>query len=98
MGFILVNSLPTASASTTGAVYLVPDAQDATVKNMYVTVQTSGGGYTWTQIGSSSFDLTGYATQEWVEGREVDLTQAQYDALVQAGTVDPNKRYYVNEE
>ena len=28
----------------------------------------------------------------------VTLTQAEYDALVQAGTIDPNTYYYIEEE
>ena len=96
-GYILVNTLPTASSSTTGNIYLVPNENNSSIKDMYVTV-VSGGSYVWTKIGTTSVDLTGYATESWVEARDVDLTVAQYEALVNAGTVDPDKRYFVDEE
>lgn len=97
IGFILVQALPAASSATAGAVYLVPDSQDPTIKDMYVTVQDVSGGFGWTQIGTTQINLTGYATEQWVEARDVDLTAEQYEALVQAGAVDPKKRYFVDE-
>lgn len=87
----------TAGSSTMGSIYLVAQSANPSVKDMYITA-TDGGNYVWTKIGSSAVDLTGYATEQWVEARDVDLTVAQYEALVQAGTVDPNKRYFVDEE
>lgn len=98
MGYILVQTLPTASSATTGAVYLVPNAQDSSIKDMYVTVQNVGGGYEWSKIGTTQLNLSGYATEAWVEARDVDLTVAQYEALVQSGAIDPTKRYFVDEE
>ena len=92
--FILVDSLPTAGASTTGGIYLVPNGG---VKDMYITV-VSNGTYAWSKIGSTTVDLDGYATETWVEARDVDLTVQEYEALVNSGTVDPNKRYFVDEE
>lgn len=97
IGFILVQALPAASSATAGAVYLVPDSQDPAIKDMYVTVQDVSGAYGWTQIGTTKINLTGYATEQWVEARDVDLTAEQYEALVQAGGVDPTKRYFVDE-
>lgn len=96
-GYILVTTLPTASASTMGNIYLVPQSGNQNIKDMYVTV-VSGGSYVWTQMGSTTVNLDGYATEAWVEARDVDLTEAQYEALVNAGTVDPNKRYFVDEQ
>lgn len=95
-GFILVTTLPTAGAATTGAIYLVPTGTGDT-KDMYVTALQDGV-YRWTRIGSTDINLSGYATQVWVEARDVDLTVEQYEALVSDGQVDPTKRYFVDEE
>ena len=97
LGFVLVNTLPTASANTNGAVYLVPNQSDANIKDMYVTVQ-SGNTYSWSKIGTTQMTVEGYATEEWVRSRDVDLTVAEYQALVNANQVDPDKRYFVDEE
>lgn len=86
-----------ASASTMGSIYLVANSSNPDVKDMYMTV-VSGGSYVWTKMGSSSIDLSGYATEAWVEARDVDLSVAAYEALVSSGQVDPNKRYFVDEE
>lgn len=86
-----------ASASTMGSIYLVASSSNPDVKEMYMTV-VSGGNYVWTKMGSSSVDLTGYATEAWVEARDVDLTVTEYEALREGGQVDPNKRYFVDEE
>ena len=64
---------------------------------MYITV-VEGGNYVWSKIGTTQVDLTGYATESWVEARDVDLTVEQYEALVDGGRVDPEKRYFVDEE
>lgn len=86
-----------ASASTMGSIYLVANSSNPDMKDMYLTV-VSGGNYVWTKMGSSSIDLTGYATEAWVEARDVDLSVAEYEALKDAGQVDPDKRYFVDEE
>ncbi len=86
-----------ATSSTMGSIYLVAQSSNPDIKDMYITA-VSNGAYVWTKMGSSSIDLTGYATEAWVEARDVDLTVAQYEALVQAGQVDPDKRYFVDEE
>lgn len=91
--YILVDTLPTAGTSTLGNIYLVPNGN---TKDMYITV-TSGNGYAWTKIGNTAIDLAGYATESWVEARDVDLTVAEYEALVNANQVDPDKRYFVDE-
>lgn len=95
-GQTYIGTLP-ASASTTGNTYLVAQSANPNIKDMYITA-VSEGNYVWTKIGSTQVDLSGYATENWVEARDVDLTVAQYEALVNAGQVDPNKRYFVDEE
>lgn len=86
-----------AGTSTKGPIYLVANSTNPEKKDMYITA-VSGGNYVWTKIGTTDVDLDGYATEDWVEARDVDLTVAQYEALVNAGQVDPNKRYFVDEE
>ena len=95
-GQTYTGTLP-ASASTTGNTYLVAQSANPNIKDMYITA-VSNGNYIWTKIGSTQVDLSGYATEQWVEARDVDLTEAQWEALVNASQVDPNKRYYVDEE
>lgn len=96
VGYIVVSTLPAPSSSTTGNIYLVPQS-GGSGKDMYITV-VEGGNYVWLKIGTTQVDLTGYATEDWVEARDVDLTVEQYEALVDGGRVDPDKRYYVDEE
>lgn len=86
-----------ASSSTKGPIYLVAQSANPDIKDLYVTVE-SGGTYSWLKTGTTAIDLTGYATEAWVEGRDVDLTVAEYEALVDSEQVDPNKRYFVDEE
>ena len=90
------NSLPAPDASTKGPIYLVPQYGNTDTKDMYVTVLQNGN-YVWTKIGSTDVDLTGYATEDWVKDRDVDLTIPEYEALVAAGQVDPEKKYFVDE-
>ena len=59
----VVATLPTASASTMGKIYLAPsaDPQTQNVKDEYITLQ-SGSSYSWEQIGSTAIDLSCYVT------------------------------------
>ena len=91
------DSLPSPDASTVGPIYLVPQYGNTGAKDIYVTV-VQNGNYVWSKIGTTTVDLDGYATEDWVEARDVDLTVAEYEALVNAGQVDPDKRYFVDEE
>ena len=67
----VVQTLPTASASTMNKIYLVPSTNPKTenVKDEYITIatETEEGGetvttYSWEQIGSTTVDLSGYYT------------------------------------
>ena len=86
----------TAGTATKGPIYLVAESANPDEKDMYITA-VSGGNFVWTKIGSTAVDLTGYATEDWVKARDVDLTIPEYEALVQAGQVDPEKKYFVDE-
>lgn len=72
MDFVTATTLPTASASTMGHIYLIgPDANDN--YDRYFT-QQSGSTYSWVSLGSTQIDLSTYATQEEVSQLEVKLT------------------------
>lgn len=63
----VVNSLPTASESTMGKIYLVPsaDPQTQNVKDEYITIDNGASAqtrHTWEQIGSTAIDLSDYVT------------------------------------
>ena len=71
----VVSSLPTASASTMGKIYLVPsaDPQTQNVKDEYITLESSGS-YSWEQIGSTAIDLSGYVTTSQLNTALADYT------------------------
>ena len=63
----VVQTLPTASASTMGKIYMVQQSggQSGDYYNEYITVQTMEAGqavYTWELIGDTRIDLSGYVT------------------------------------
>ena len=63
--FKIVDTLPTASAATTGLkIYLVPSQnQEAqNVKDEFITIEENGS-YRWEQIGSTAMSLDGYVTE-----------------------------------
>lgn len=65
---VVVDSLPTASASTLKKMYLVPaeDPETSNIKDEYVTVQ-SGNSYSWEKIGSTAVSLEDYSTTSQVQ-------------------------------
>lgn len=65
---VVVDSLPTASASTLKKMYLVPaeDPETSNIKDEYVTVQ-SGNSYFWEKIGSTAVSLEDYSTTSQVQ-------------------------------
>lgn len=57
----VVTTLPTASASTMGIIYLVADTHGTSDNyDEYITIQ-SGTTYSWEKIGNTDIDLSGYA-------------------------------------
>lgn len=72
----IVQSLPTASASTMGTIYLKAHSHDSTSGqpdsyDEYITVNNSGT-YSWETIGNTDIDLTDYATKSYVDGKTWD--------------------------
>lgn len=63
--FVVVNSLPTASSSTLGKIYLVPSSSPEVqnIKDEFITVQNNGN-YFWEQIGSTALSLSGVVSYE----------------------------------
>lgn len=76
--FQVVSTLPQTGDSK--YIYLVPSSNPKTqnVKDEYIWVNNS-----WEQIGSTQIDLTGYATENWVNTQISGfLTQTQIQALI----------------
>lgn len=73
MDFVTAASLPTASASTMGHIYLIgPDANNN--YDRYFT-QESGGAYSWVSLGSTQIDLSTYATKSELTQLEAEVHQ-----------------------
>lgn len=71
MDFVTAASLPTASASTMGHIYLIgPDANDN--YDRYFT-QQDGSSYSWVSLGSTQIDLSTYATKDEVTALEHEV-------------------------
>lgn len=79
---VVVDVLPTASASTMNKIYLVPGSSPVSqnVKDEYITYRTGTEGsyvYTWEKIGSTEIDLSGY----WSKTELTEATNAEVDNL-----------------
>ena len=71
--YATIADLPAASASTTGAIYLVgPDGNGE--YDRYVT-KLNGSTYTWGSLGKTSIDLSNYATKEEVTELELKVDE-----------------------
>lgn len=71
MDFVTAASLPTASASTMGHIYLIgPDENDN--YDRYFT-QQDGSSYSWVSLGSTQIDLSTYATKSEVDQLETKV-------------------------
>ena len=88
--FEVVNQLPTTGVSN--VIYLVPSSNPKTqnVKDEYIWINNA-----WEQIGSTQVDLTGYATETWVNTQiSAFLTQSQIETLINSavsGKLDTSK-------
>lgn len=82
--FRTASVLPTPSIDTLNIIYLVPseDPQTRNVKDEYITIEINNG-YDWEKIGSTAIDLTGYATENWVNTQISDfLTDTEIQQLI----------------
>ena len=82
-GFVVSPSLPTASASTMGKIYLIPNSGTGTnIKDEYITIRSGNEGaytYSWELLGTTQIDLTNYVTHDEFDPR---LTTAEIDLLL----------------
>ena len=84
----LADSLPTASISTMGIIYLIPSTnpQTANAKDEFITIEVQSGGqttYQWEQIGTTTIDLSGYYTAQQTD---TAITNALNTALANYAT------------
>lgn len=82
--FRTASALPTPSIDTLNIIYLVPseDPQTRNVKDEYITIEINNG-YDWEKIGSTAIDLSGYATESWVNTQISDfLTDTEIQQLI----------------
>lgn len=94
---VVVQSLPTASASTMEKIYLVPSPNPVTqnIKDEYITVRSGSEGsytYSWEQIGTTAVDLSGYVQKtQKVNGHALsgDVTVTKSD--IGLGNVENTK-------
>jgi len=81
-------ALPTASASTMGAIYLVgPDSNGE--YDRYVT-KVDGSTYTWGSLGKTSIDLSNYATKA-----EVGELEAEVDEFIADDGDDTSNDFHI---
>lgn len=78
-GFVAVQTLPTASASTMYAIYLVPASSTAAddIKDEYITLEDNGT-YSWEKIGTTRLDLSAY----WAKSELTAITTAEIDQII----------------
>lgn len=88
--YVTGSTLPTASASTMGKIYLLPNSGSAgNLKDEYITILNNGN-YVWELIGNTAIDLTNYATKDWVQGRGYLTSASLSDYLpLSAGSSKP---------
>ena len=104
----VVQTLPTASASTVGKIYLVPGAAPSgqNVKDEYITLTTIEEGtttYSWELIGSTTIDLTNYYTKTQTDAAitaAINTALASYmtSAQVTAAITQALASYYTKSE
>ena len=90
--FRTASVLPTPSIDTLNIIYLVPseDPQTRNVKDEYITIEINNG-YDWEKIGSTAIDLSGYATESWVNTQISDfLTETEIQQLINTAV---NQKY-----
>lgn len=87
----VVQTLPVASSSTKGKIYLVPDnhgSQD--IYDEYMTIQggtSSDPTYSWEKIGNTDIDLSNYVT-------DVTLNKATYSGTLLSGVSSDTAKIY----
>lgn len=94
--YVSVDTLPTASSSTMGKVYIYNG-------HRYIT-EEDGGSYDWVDLGSYDIDLSGYVTtvalNTALEHRPIfqEVTETQMQNMLDNGTWEPGVLYYSVEQ
>jgi len=88
-----VTTLPTAAAGTMNALYLV-DTQTANVYDVYYT-SYDGSAYSWVQLGTTTVNLSDYATKTELNQLEAKVDGYEEEELT-AQTLTANKYYNLN--
>ena len=84
---LVVESLPTASASTQKGIYLIADAHsNGDSYDEYVTVK-SGNAYSWEKIGNTDIDISGLAAELAIGGTELTTGSAGEQTAIGNATV-----------
>lgn len=80
--FVVSASLPTATASTMGKIYLIPatDGSGTNVKDEYITWNDNGT-YKWEKIGTTDVDLSGLGDLAYKDVGDIGLTVMNKSAL-----------------
>lgn len=89
ISFLIVQTLPTQNIQT-NIIYLVPstDPQTRNTYDEFIYIQSTSS---WEQIGSTAVDLTGYATESWVQSQGyvtsavTDVQDSEGNSLVTSG-------------
>lgn len=93
MDFVTATTLPTASASTMGHIYLIgPDTNNN--YDRYFT-QESGGSYSWVSLGSTQIDLSTYATKAEVDQLEAEVDENATYRHIET-TILANSEYHIS--
>lgn len=93
----VVDTLPTASKDTMGALYLVPapGSEEKNIKDEYITYQPTDSTYAWEKIGTTEIDLSDYAKKG--DGVTVTLNNNVSGTDVSAHSViDPKHTHTVS--
>ena len=88
---VFVEELPEPSIDTLYSFYLVPNALDPDVQDIYLTEKKQDGTYAWRKVGGTNIDFNEYIRKDDI----ILLTEAQYEALQNP---DPNKFYLTYED
>ena len=88
---VFVEELPEPSIDTQYSFYLIPNALDPDVQDIYLTEKKQDGTYVWRKVGGTNIDFNEYIRKDDI----ILLTEAQYEALQNP---DPNKFYLTYED
>ena len=87
LSIVKVDSLPTASASTLGGIYLLANSQgEGNNFDEYLTVK-DGSNYAWEKIGSTDVDLSGYSEDGHTHNVTSNVTVSQHTGVLTGGSV-----------